>query len=281
MVNKFLRLLILLVLIFNSCTDIYEVPAEKDETWSFVVFSDLQQGYGVFSHLALNISNLEPAPRAAFCCGDIMSRSANESQWVSFTHCAEPIRQKMPLLIARGNHERNDSASESLLHQYGSIASNRFYYSHTERNTLFIVLDTYERGMEGAILGDQLAWLKHQLDSASSEPSINHIFIIMHQPLYPQGRHKGEDLSNANELHQLFLKHKKIRAVFSGHDHMFNKYVKDGMIYITTGGGGGVLYRGYGGDYHHFLKVSFFNDTTRINVKTIDIFNEIIEEFDL
>ena len=42
----------------------------------------------------------------------------------------------------------------------------------------------------------------------------------------------GEDLSNANELHQLFLKHKKIRAVFSGHDHMFNKYVKDSAAYL-------------------------------------------------
>ncbi len=281
MLNRSLVILFLFGLLFTSCADNYEVRVEKDETWSFVVFSDLQQGYGVFGHLAMNISNLEPAPNAAFCCGDIMSRSANESQWLSFTHCAEPIRQKMPLFIARGNHERNDSASESLLHQYGRIASNRFYYSHTERNTFFIVLDTYERGMEGAILGDQLAWLKHQLDSASSELSVNHIFIIMHQPLYPQGRHKGDDLSNANELHQLFLKHKKIRAVFSGHDHMFNEYVRDGMIYITTGGGGGVLYRGYGGDYHHFLKVSFFNDTTRINVKTIDIFNEIIENFDL
>ena len=276
-----LRILFALVLVFSSCAGIYEVPVEKDETWSFVVFSDLQQGYGVFSHLAMNINNLEPAPLAAFCCGDIMLRSANEAEWLSFTHCTEPIRQKMPLFIARGNHEGNNSASEILLHQYGRIASNRFYYTHTEKNTFFIVLDTYEKGLEGSILGDQLAWLEHQLDSASLEPSINHIFIFMHQPLYPQGKHMGEDLSNANELHQLFLKHKKIRAVFSGHDHIFNKYVKDGMIYITTGGGGGVLYSGYGGDYHHFLKVSFFNDMARINVKTIDIFNEIIEDFDL
>jgi len=103
----------------------------------------------------------------------------------------------------------------------------------------------------------------------------------MHRPLFPQGRHIGEDLTNANELHQLFLKHTKIRTVFSGHDHMFNKYVRDGVIYLTTGGGGGLLYRGFGGDYHHFLKVSFFNDTVRINLKTIDIFNEIIEDFDL
>ena len=187
----------------------------------------------------------------------------------------------MPLFIARGNHENNDPASELLLHQYGRIVSNRFYYTHSEKNTFFIVLDTFEKGSEGAILGDQFAWLERQLDSVSLDPSIVNIFIFMHQPLFPQGKHKGEDLKNANELHQLFLKHKKIGAVFSGHDHMFNKYARDGIVYITTGGGGGVLYKGYGGDYHHFVKVSFFNNTARINVKTIDVFDEIIEDFDL
>ena len=281
MLNMFLRILFLVVPVLSSCSDIYEVPPGKDETWSFVAFSDLQQGYGIFSHLAINIGNLEPVPRAAFCCGDIMSHSANEAEWLNFINCADPIRQKMPLFIARGNHENNDPASELLLHQYGRIVSNRFYYTHSEKNTFFIVLDTFEKGSEGAILADQFGWLERQLDSVSLDPSIVNIFIFMHQPLFPQGKHKGEDLKNADELHQLFLKHKKIRAVFSGHDHMFNKYVRDGIVYITTGGGGGVLYKGYGGDYHHFVKVSFFNNTTRINVKTIDIFDEIIEDFDL
>lgn len=276
-----LKLLPVFLLIVTACSDISEIPPEKNETWSFVVFSDIQQGYGVFSRLAINICALEPSPSAAFCCGDIMLRSANEAEWLSFSNYTETLRETMPLFIARGNHERNDQASEILFKQYSGIQSDRFYYSHYESNSFFIVLDTYERGLEGEISGNQLVWLEQQLDSASAQPAVSNIFLFMHQPLYPQGRHKGEDLSNADELHQLFLKHQKIRAVFSGHDHMFNKYVKDGMIYLTTGGGGGISYSGYGGDYHHFVKVSFFSDTLRINVKTIDIFNEIIEEFDL
>jgi acid phosphatase type 7 len=275
------RIFFALLLGFISCAEQYEVPVEKDESWSFVVFSDLQEGYGIFSQLAINIHHLTPSPRVAFCCGDLMLRSANESEWVSFNHCATPIREKMPLLIARGNHDGNDSLSEAMLHQYGPIPSERFYYTYSSNDTFFILLDTNERGLEGAILGNQLTWLAHQLDSATSAPLIQHIFIFMHQPLYPQGKHKGKNLTNADELHQLFLQHKKIGAVFSGHDHMFYKYVRDGMIYITTGGGGGSLYRGYGGDYNHFLKVSFFNDSTRVNVKTIDLFNEVIDDFDL
>ncbi len=103
----------------------------------------------------------------------------------------------------------------------------------------------------------------------------------MHQLPYPQGKHSGENLTNADELHQLFLEHDKIRAIFAGHDHMFNKYVKDGIIYITTGGGGSPLYPGYGGDYHHFLKVTFSKNSARINVRTVDLSNETIDCFDL
>ena len=273
--------MLLFIFIITSCEKIIVVPDLKDEIWSFIVFSDVQQGYGVFSKLSENIGDLEPAPLAAFCCGDIMSRSANEAEWSSFMNTATPIRQKMPLLIARGNHEQNDSLSEACLRQFGLISSDHFYYTHIEGNVFFILLDTFERGKEGSIAGEQFSWLQQQLDSASAASSILHIFIFMHQPLYPQGKHKGEDLSNADELHRLFLEHKKIRAIFSGHDHMFNEYIKDGIVYLTTGGGGGQLFHGCGGDYHHFLKVSFLKDTSLINIKTIDIFNETIDSFNL
>ena len=187
----------------------------------------------------------------------------------------------MPLFLARGNHDGNDSISERFFRQFADLGPGGFYYTHTEENTLFIVLDIWERGEERAILGDQLKWLQDQLNSASADTSILNIFLFMHMPLYPQGKHSGENLRNANELHQLFLQHNKIRAVFSGHDHMFNKYVKDGVIYITTGGGGSPLYSGYGGDYHHFLKVTFCKNSARINVRTVDLSNETIDCFDL
>jgi hypothetical protein len=76
-------------------------------------------------------------------------------------------------------------------------------------------------------------------------------------------------------------KYHKIEAVFAGHDHLFNKYIKDNVTYITTGGGGTPLHHGYGGDYYHFLKISFYKDSNRINVKSIGLFNEVLEDFDL
>jgi predicted phosphodiesterase len=270
-----------IVLFFFSCSVEETVPAYQDETGSFVVFSDLQQGYGIYSKLAYRIGQLDPSPRAAFCCGDIMLRAANEVEWLNFRRYSMPITDKMQLFIARGNHEGNDPASEAMLHEMGQIPGKNFYYSYRDLDCLFIILDTQVRGEERSVVNEQMEWLKGQLDSASAQSSVKHIFLFMHQPLYPQGAHKGSNLLNADELHSMFLQNPKVRIIFAGHDHMFNKFNKDGLLYITTGGGGGILNRGWGGDYHHFVKITFHGSPTRINIKTIGIFNEIVEDFDL
>jgi hypothetical protein len=273
--------LLALSITWHGCTNHENIRPEGGEEWSFVVFSDLQMGYGIYSQLAEDIGRIEPVPAGAFCCGDLMLRGTNEAEWPSFMNCSRPITDKMPFYLARGNHEGNDEASEEILRQHMYYPLERFYYSFRESHCLFIILDTQEKDEDRAILGKQRDWLFSQLDSASADTSVSHIFLFMHQPLYPQGSHKGNNLQNADELHACFLTHQKIRAVFSGHDHLFNRFVKDDMIYITTGGGGGDLNRGYGGDYFHFTKVSFYSDPDRINIKTIGIFNETIEDFDL
>ena len=278
---RVVRILLLFALILTACDRIILPPNPQDELWTFVVFGDTRLGYEVFSKLSENIGYIKPVPRAAFFCGDIINISTSESDWLMFEDTAESISQWMPIFFVRGNHDGNDSVSENLFRQYTGLSSDCFYYTHLEENTLFIILDIYIRGEEHAIIGEQLKWLENQLDSASSNLSILNIFILMHKPPYPQGKHSGENLKNADELHQLFLKHEKIRAIFAGHDHMFNKYIKDGIIYITTGGGGSPLYSGYGGDYYHFLKATFYEDTSRINIKTIGLLNEIIDNFDL
>ena len=273
--------LIIPAIILTSCSNHDDLLPQGDEKWSFVVFSDLQTGYGIYSQLAKKISSIEPVPMGAFCCGDMMLRVTNESEWQSFINCSKPITAKMPFYLARGNHEENNEISEEILKQHIYFPLERFYYSFRKNNCFFIILDTQEKEEDRAIIGKQRDWLFSQLDSATADSLVSHIFLFMHQPLYPQGNHKGSDLKNADELHARFSIHKKIRAVFSGHDHMFNRFIKDNLVYLTTGGGGGGLNHGFGGDYYHFTKVSFFSDPSRINIKTIGIFNEIIEDFDL
>ncbi len=271
---------IALQLSLSSCSSRKESIEDPSDQWAFIVFSDVQQGYGIYKQLAGNIAHISPVPSLAVCCGDIMLRAANDAEWLLFKECSKPITDRMPLYLARGNHEGNDEVCEQELSSMWSFPGKNFYYSFQVRDFAFIILDTEIKGEVNSILGSQLEWLKIQLDSFSVMNGIKYVFLFMHHPLYPQGLHQGSNLSNADEIHELFRQHPKVKAVFAGHDHMFNKFIKDNILYITTGGGGANLYHGYGGDYHHFVKVGYRKNNEKFNLKTIGIFNEIVENFD-
>lgn len=280
-ISKILIVILLcgLPLLFQFCSK--QEIRQSDEDWSFVVFGDTRQGFGVYSKLVTRITGFEPISKLAVCGGDIMLRPGNEVEWLNFWRYSKPMTDIMPLYIVRGNHEGNDPASEQILREQMNITGNNFYYSYKCNNSCFIFLDTEIRGEESSIVNDQLEWLNAQLDSASQEPDIKYTFIFLHQPVFPRGKFQDSPLVNSDELHELFLKHIKVKVVFAAHEHNFSKYKKDGLLYIITGGAGAPLHHGYGGDYHHFVKVSFYCKKNRINIKTIGIFNEIIEDFDI
>jgi hypothetical protein len=264
---------------FIHCRD--EWQGVGDENWSFVVVGDVRQGYGVYGKLVTYMSRIKPTPDLTVCCGDIMLRAGNEVEWRNFWKHSEPLTEQMPFFIVRGGHEGNDPAAEQVLREQMNLPGSNFYYSYQNLDAYFIFLDTEIRGEEGSIVNGQLAWLRHQLDTTAAAPEVDHVFIFLHQPLFPQGKYKGSNLKNADELHALFLQYPKIKAVIAAHEHSFHAYRHDGLLYLTTGGGGAPLYHGYGGDYYHFVKISFYISENRINVKTIGIFDETIEDFDI
>lgn len=281
--NKLLYILLLIIfsLLFQSCNQ--QEVIRGDEDWSFIVFGDIRRGYGVYSKIVSNISKIEPHSDLAICMGDVMHVSGNEVEWENFWRYSKPLTDIMPIYFARGNHEGNDVVSEIILREQIDFFKERdtFYYSVFHKKQHFLILDTFIRNQGTAIINEQLEWLIHQLDSTSNHPNIDNLFIFMHHPLYPQGKYKGHNLANADYIHTLFTKYTKIRAVFASHEHSYSYYEKEGVKYFISGGAGAELYSGYGGDFFHFMKISFYEDTKRINFKTIGIFNETVEEFDL
>ncbi|MFH0894479.1 MAG: metallophosphoesterase [Bacteroidota bacterium] len=277
-----LQILISICILLFSLESCKKAEQKSDgEDWSFVVCSDPQQGLGIYSVLAKEMAEINPAPKASFCCGDIMLRAGNEGEWINFWKYSEPITELMPLHIARGNHDGFGPAAEEMMHTWGRIPGDHLYYSTRVSNASCIVLDCDVTGEENSITGEQLIWLHQQLDAATNDVETPYIFIFLHKALFSQGLHAGNTIQNNESLHQLFISHPKVKAVFAGHDHLFNKFYKDGLCYITTGGAGAAIDKGFGGEYNHFVKVSFFSNPSRINIKTIGLFNEEIEDFDL
>jgi 3',5'-cyclic AMP phosphodiesterase CpdA len=118
-------------------------------------------------------------------------------------------------------------------------------------------LDSETPGQESRIAGEQLQWLRRDLAAAANAACI---FVALHRPLYPVGSHKGDSLdkypAERDALHQLFAQH-RVTCVFGGHEHLYNRQTRDGVVYIITGGGGADLYaRPENGGYYHFLSVN-------------------------
>lgn len=110
----------------------------------------------------------------------------------------------------------------------------REYYSFTFRNAAFIVLPyRYPKG-------ESEEWLERELKKASA--ARKHIFILNHCPFFTVGNKSKQDIPNEQtSVTQLFARY-SVCAVFSGHDHVYYRTVRDGIPYIISAGGGARVY---------------------------------------
>jgi predicted phosphodiesterase len=105
----------------------------------------------------------------------------------------------------------------------------------------------------------QLQWLDERLGKSSAAWKI----VFLHHPLYTSGRYRDVSRAHRWALEPLLVRH-NVDAVFSGHEHIYQRSVlQSGIQYFVTGGAGslrpgdGVLApfiaRTYDDDYHFML----------------------------
>jgi 3',5'-cyclic AMP phosphodiesterase CpdA len=168
-----------------------------------------------------------------------------------------------PFFTSPGNHDihhlpgepcgrtRSQDAFES---RFG-----RLYGSFDYAGAHFITLDSAEPCHEDRIDGEQLAWLERDLEANRDGRAI---FVSVHTELFPAPEIDPPDgaghppLANAEELHRLFLRY-PVRAVFSGHEHVFWRRERDGIDYFIAAGGGAPPYAPPDrGGFAHYLVVT-------------------------
>jgi 3',5'-cyclic AMP phosphodiesterase CpdA len=180
--------------------------------------------------------------------GDVIDRPGSEKEWARFKELTGPNRRYH---IALGNHDANTTRSVGVYRRETGQAP---YHSFAEETDQFIILSSEIPGSEGRIGGKQLVWLQGEL----RKPFRNR-FVFVHRPPFPSTFGKGYGLDrfpgDRDQLHRLFVE-SKVRAVFAGHEHLYNREEKDGIMYVITGGGGARLLtfsEEYGGFYHYVL----------------------------
>jgi hypothetical protein len=136
--------------------------------------------------------------------------------------------------------------------------------------------EEYGGNLEGYVMRGQLNWLVKVLDEAEKSETLRHVFVLVHEPVFPVDGHtedamwynggapeKGHDRSyvvrRRDEIWQTLVAHPKVVAVICGDEHNYSRQLitpetpvyKDGkanpsfnrpLYHIITGGAGAPLY---------------------------------------
>ena len=139
------------------------------------------------------------------------------------------ISDRVNFYAVLGNHDveqgRQDQNQYPLFNMGG-----RNYYSIKQGGGLveLFMLDSTD------FASPQAAWLEQALSASVSRWKI----AVLHHPLYSSGNKHGSDLRLRKRLEPIFTKY-KVNAVFSGHDHIYERTKpQQGIQYFVTGAGG-------------------------------------------
>lgn len=213
---KLFRLTALLVILLTA----WSLSAQ------IAIYGDTRTNDDIHRKIVTAISTHEP--RIAFHSGDLVAKGIDQAEYDNFFDISLPLTQLCKIHPAKGNHERDAAL---FLKNFPAIGE-KTYYSIAYDKMLFVLLDSTVELKPGS---EQYNWLESELAANDLLPAI----IIIHHPVFSSGAH-GDELGLALFLPALFERY-NVRAVFSGHDHNYERSEFGGIAYITTGGGGAPL----------------------------------------
>jgi len=145
-----------------------------------------------------------------------------------------------------GNHDDPDIER---LYKPFNMGGQR-YHTFKKGDAQFFALDSDYMDTQ------QLAWVEQNLRSSNAQWKI----CYFHHPLYNDGKMHGADLDLRNQLGPL-LKHYGVNAVYSGHEHAYERIKPEDGIYYFILGNSGKLVRN---DFHQSEQMakSFDRDRT-------------------
>lgn len=160
---------------------------------------------------------------------------------LAYLRTIEQVFQKAnaPTYHALGNHDEDSISKEEFLAVVSNTGIPRTskYYSFDLKGFHFIVLDAnyctdgtdYCRGnfrwTDANVPPAELKWLDGDL-AATAKP----VIVFLHQQLDGKGSHY---VNNAPDVRRILQKHKKVLAVFQGHNHAGHYSLIEGIHYYT------------------------------------------------
>lgn len=138
-----------------------------------------------------------------------------------------------PLVPATGNHDHllNIARFDSY---FGTTAETRNYVYHAASEVDFFILDSDAGIRSSEKRQEQWNWLVR----AVARSKANFKVVVLHHPPYSSSTKHG-----STRVYQWAYRSMGVDLVLSGHDHDYERIVRDGLNYVVDGAGGAKLYK--------------------------------------
>jgi acid phosphatase type 7 len=226
----------------------YEIPGHPGSTgtfhtapaagsaFQFVAYGDTRTRHDVHRKVIDAILKYS-APDFVVQTGDMVADGSDSSLWPTFFDIERQLLRKVAYFPALGNHERNDSF-------FYQFFGGKAYYSFNWGNAHFTILDSDlpnvapTAAARESFWAEETRWLEDDLEH---NQNAEYRFVVAHHPPMTAVAKRQGDNPHMTALMPMFEKYKVTAGIF-GHDHNYQHYLKNGVHYIITGGGGAPLY---------------------------------------
>jgi len=184
----------------------------------------------------------EPDVDCVLHSGDIVANGAALEEWIpQFFVPAQGLISRTCMFFVLGNHENNSR----YYFMYFALPGGERWYSFDVGPVHCIALDSNMPFGPGSV---QYEWLVADLRASRSQPWK---IVFCHHPTYTSsghgrlredGRPRERGIRTAQEVFPALAREYGIDLVLAGHDHVYERSVRDGVQYVITGGGGAPAY---------------------------------------
>lgn len=187
-------------------------------------------------------------PNFVVHAGDVVDVGVDKKEWVDkFFPNGQILMSRVPVYTVLGNHEQD----APYYYQYMVAPAPEYYYMFKYGNAQFFMIDSNRDLSEGS---EQYNWLEWELSKSTATWKI----AVHHHPPYSSDSDDHGNTSresstlgvlNARNLVPLYEKYGLDFCLF-GHTHLYERSwplkgnrinMKDGVVYINSGGAGGGL----------------------------------------
>jgi len=188
-------------------------------------------------------------PAFVVISGDLVMNGSDAEDWKVFdAETAELREANIELIPALGNHDVRRAEAVALKNYFQRFPrlEGRRWYSARAANLLIFVLDSNSADGPGS---QQFQWLEQGLTALP--PDVDFVLVALHHPLLSHShdntlggghsvRPQEQELGSLLEKYQHSMRARII--VLAGHVHNYERYERNGVTYLVSGGGGATPY---------------------------------------